>query len=472
MSICETCTSLVNDNNLKNPVVSIIMPVYNGEKVIADSIRSVQNQSFKNWELIIVNDNSIDKTIEVVKNISQQDSRIKIYNNIGKGVSCARNRGLELANGKFITFLDSDDVFFHNALKNRVEALLKNPNFKGVYCRTELVDDNLKKLDWQMGNQTEITFRNMSSNPIHLNSIMGQAQIFKSICFKIDLPNGEDWLYISDILRSGATFYRVDGCAIGYRIHSGSTVCNNYLKHENNLIHVIDSIYSERAGLTNVLPEFINGLTEPSKESVFLHRRIGLLIWLILEQRAEDMEIAINELHRYDMLSLSSNYIRNQIKFQIMRYYVYRGCELEQGIEKDSKKILNFIDKSNIYKEFPGFTKILRKIILDICEFGYKVVRYDLQGLKEGQTYLLYGTGSMSERVCKNIELVGANIKFFTDSNPEKWGGKFKGKKVIPPHEIFKVRNEFDKIVIASSFNDEIAGKLLSLGFKEKIDFL
>lgn len=107
--------------------VSILMPMYNSEKYIKESINSILNQEYKNFELIIVDDGSIDSSIEIVKEYN--DSRIKLYENIeNKGLPYTRNKLLSLATGEYIALLDSDDIALKNRIKAQVEFLEENKN--------------------------------------------------------------------------------------------------------------------------------------------------------------------------------------------------------------------------------------------------------------------------------------------------------------------------------------------------------
>ncbi|WP_430399730.1 glycosyltransferase family 2 protein [Flavobacterium sp.] len=105
-------------------LVSIITPSYNSAKYIAETIQSVQNQSYDNWEMIIIDDCSSDNSEEVIIEIQKTDSRIhffKLNQNSGSGV--ARNIGIEKAAGDFMTFIDSDDIWFTDFIKNSVETI-------------------------------------------------------------------------------------------------------------------------------------------------------------------------------------------------------------------------------------------------------------------------------------------------------------------------------------------------------------
>ena len=107
-------------------LVSIIMPTYNRAKIVARSIKSMQRQTYENWELIVVDDMSNDDTLRVIQSISERDSRVHYFKNTHrKGPSGARNTGLEKRRGKYVAFLDSDDEWCVDHLEESLEALEK-----------------------------------------------------------------------------------------------------------------------------------------------------------------------------------------------------------------------------------------------------------------------------------------------------------------------------------------------------------
>lgn len=108
-------------------LVSIIMPSYNTAKYIGESIRSVQNQTYENWELIIIDDCSTDNSEEILKKYSLEDNRIcYLKNEKNSGAAVSRNRGLRKAKGKWIAFLDSDDLWDKEKLEKQINFMLKN----------------------------------------------------------------------------------------------------------------------------------------------------------------------------------------------------------------------------------------------------------------------------------------------------------------------------------------------------------
>ncbi len=118
-------------NEIKNdqPLVSVIMPVYNGEKFVGEAIESVINQTYKNWELIIVDDGSIDNSKKVIAQYISDECIKYIRHKENKGIPAARNAGIPASKGKYIAFLDQDDIWYSSKLKKSVESMtaLNNP---------------------------------------------------------------------------------------------------------------------------------------------------------------------------------------------------------------------------------------------------------------------------------------------------------------------------------------------------------
>jgi glycosyltransferase involved in cell wall biosynthesis len=107
--------------------ITVLMPVYNGEKYIREAIDSILNQTFTDFEFLIVNDGSTDQTEQIIN--SYNDKRIKLVNKINGGVSCALNYGLKNASGKYIARFDADDICYPNRLEEQYNFMLANPDY-------------------------------------------------------------------------------------------------------------------------------------------------------------------------------------------------------------------------------------------------------------------------------------------------------------------------------------------------------
>ena len=126
-------------------LVSIIMPLYNGEKFIKITLESVLKQTYKNWELLITNDGSKDNSPKIVEEYIKNDKRIKLFNQINKGSAAARNNSLKEAKGKYIVFLDSDDIWEDNFLEEQIK-FLKEKNISLVFSSYRRINEDGKEI--------------------------------------------------------------------------------------------------------------------------------------------------------------------------------------------------------------------------------------------------------------------------------------------------------------------------------------
>ncbi len=124
--------------------VSIITPSYNSEKFISETILSVQNQTYLNWEMIIVDDGSQDKTVEIIQKFIDNDSRIYLIRlKKNSGAAKARNFGIEKVTGKYMTFLDADDIWFPDFIKSSIKAI-KETGINFVFSSYKRSNENLE----------------------------------------------------------------------------------------------------------------------------------------------------------------------------------------------------------------------------------------------------------------------------------------------------------------------------------------
>lgn len=126
---------------MQNPLVSVLMPVYNDEANIANAVESVLQQTYQNFELIVVNDGSTDKSLSILLDYQQKDQRIKIVNQKNQGLANALNNGINHCSGKYIARLDSDDVSYPHRLHEQVIFLEQNPNIGLVGGGCHIADD-------------------------------------------------------------------------------------------------------------------------------------------------------------------------------------------------------------------------------------------------------------------------------------------------------------------------------------------
>lgn len=143
-------------NNLyfKSKLVSVILPVFNGENLISGAIKSVINQAYDNLELIIIDDNSTDNTKKVATSFKDKDNRIQIISNSCQSGNPAivRNLGINAARGEFVAFIDHDDIWFKNKLARQVQAMEENPEISLIHSAFFIVQDKFPKYRFDLLN--------------------------------------------------------------------------------------------------------------------------------------------------------------------------------------------------------------------------------------------------------------------------------------------------------------------------------
>lgn len=165
----------------KNPKVSIVIPIYNAEKYIAEAIEGLLNQTFKDFELILVNDCSTDNTSEILKEYAQRDKRIKIINNEKNlRVSAAANRGIKEAKGEYIVKQDSDDWSYPDRIEKQVKYMDAHPKVVLSSGNMEICDENMK-----VKNRTHFptTHKEIMNVLLQFNPMVHSAMIYRRETF-------------------------------------------------------------------------------------------------------------------------------------------------------------------------------------------------------------------------------------------------------------------------------------------------
>lgn len=224
--------------------ISVIIPVYNGEKTIRETIHSVLNQSFTSLEIIAINDGSNDSTLEIIKSID--DSRLQVFSYPNAGLAASRNRGISHATGKFISFIDADDLWTSDKLESQLKALQEHPNAAVAYSWTDYIDTEGKFL--KSGRQITAcgdvykqlvlgNFLENGSNPL----IRSEALL---VVGKFDetLRAAEDWdMWLR--LAACYEFVAVPKAQILYRVSVGS-MSSNLKTQEAESLKVIERAFS------------------------------------------------------------------------------------------------------------------------------------------------------------------------------------------------------------------------------------
>ena len=206
-------------------LVSVIIPSYNREKLIEKSIKSVLNQSYKNIEIIVVDDNSSDNTESVVKSLQDKYEFIKyIRHETNKGGSAARNSGVKVALGELIAFLDSDDEWVGNKLEKNLEIFHKNDKVAMVYSDMYLVNADTAEEKLNKSKKYDDKYYGLLCENIigSTSLIMIKKDVFNNVGgFKEGLPSCQDWDFYLNVAKENV-IEKIDEPLLKYYIHQNS----------------------------------------------------------------------------------------------------------------------------------------------------------------------------------------------------------------------------------------------------------
>ncbi len=211
-------------------LVSIITPSYNSEKYIEETIQSVISQTYKDWEMIIVDDRSGDSTCEKVEKIAESEPRVKLFRQeTNGGAAKARNRALDESKGRFIAYLDADDIWYPEKLEKQVDFMLKNK--AGFSCASyEVIDDSGNSLNKEVHMLPKVDYVGfLTNNLLQTVGIMADTNIVdKSLLHMPDLRRRQDAATWLQVLKAGNDCFGIDEVLAKYRRAANSLSSNKF----------------------------------------------------------------------------------------------------------------------------------------------------------------------------------------------------------------------------------------------------
>jgi glycosyltransferase involved in cell wall biosynthesis len=212
------------------PVVTVLMPVYNGEKFLSEAIESILNQSFTNFEFLIINDGSTDQSEQIISRF--KDSRITyIKNDKNLGIIKTLNKGLMLSKGKYIARMDCDDISNPDRLQKQIKYLDNHPGTAVVATKIEFVNEiGAREGYWEDDILTN-TYDEIKSYLPKLNciahpSIVIRKSLAVKYLYKENQKHSEDWDLWLRLISDGHIIEKLDEILLSYRIHSNSVTSN------------------------------------------------------------------------------------------------------------------------------------------------------------------------------------------------------------------------------------------------------
>ena len=250
---------------MQEKLVSIIMPVHNSEKYIKQALESVKKQIYQNYEIIIIDDNSKDKTLEIIQKADINKEKIKIIRlKRHRGVAIARNVGIRNASGRYIAFLDSDDIWKTDKLKKQIE-FIKDKCF--IYSSYRYINNNCTKMSSKVKVLKRTDYEKALSNCriLTTTTMIDLKKIPKRYCYMPDIMI-EDYATWLKLLRKGHIADGQNEVLAYYRKSPKSRSANKF-----NTAHYRWKLYKEHEGLSGTYLSFcfygymINGILKRIK---------------------------------------------------------------------------------------------------------------------------------------------------------------------------------------------------------------
>ena len=255
--------------------ISVVIPVFNGEQTIRETIESVLEQTFSDFELIIINDGSQDTTLDIIQDF--KDPRLKVFSYQNSGLAASRNRGIAIATGEYVSFIDADDLWTPDKLKAQHQALQEDPSAAVAYSWTNCINERSQFLrrGYYLSFSGDVyryllltNFLENGSNPLI------RHQALKTVGgFDESLKSSEDWeMYLR--LAARYPFVAISSPQVLYRV-SVNSMSTHTPRMEAETIKVIDRVF-------NQAPESLQSLKRYSLSNLY-----KILIYKALEGSPE-----------------------------------------------------------------------------------------------------------------------------------------------------------------------------------------
>lgn len=221
--------------------VSVLTSVYNGEKYLKEAIESILSQTFSDFEFIIVNDNSTDSSLEIIK--SFKDDRINLVENKENlGLTKSLNKGLKLAKGDYIARMDADDISEPTRFEKQVKVLEENPEYTVVGSNMVLINENGEILEDMIYPQTpEENLGNIffANTIVHSSAMFRREFVLKLGGYNEEYKKSQDYDLWLSIIENGGQLYNIQEYLLKYRTHSDSITSKFGSEQEGTVVKIL-----------------------------------------------------------------------------------------------------------------------------------------------------------------------------------------------------------------------------------------
>ncbi len=310
-------------HSCEKDLVTIVLPIYNGDKLMSQTIDSILNQTYKKFELIIVNDGSTDKTLKIAEEYAKKDSRIKVINQENQKLPQSIANGFKVANGEYSMWVGADDILHNNCIESMLNDLKSDEKVDFVYPNVRLIDENNKIITsnkWYASNKEHPEYVMLPKNMLEFcevkNNYIAPICMYKSIVVKtlsdfsknrFTVEDYDYWMRVNDLFMIRHTTFEEP--IFDYRRHSGSLTSHaNQLNISHN---------------TDLLMQF-----EDFRQDYYLMP----LIWVIDDK--ENHKELVDEIIKRNHMIIDSNQANNCVLNDIYSNLVYVCFENDDKLKK------------------------------------------------------------------------------------------------------------------------------------------
>ena len=305
----------------KTPDISLIMSVYNGEDYLAEAIESVVNQTFTNWELVVINDCSTDSTAEILNKYALSDNRIKVHTNeVNLRLPSSLNKALTLVEGKYVARMDADDICLPDRLEKQYDFMEKNPDVALSSCRFITLKNNVYSSGGCGGKCDSESVKTLLlvTNPILHPGIIAKADVIKELKYDKEFTCTEDMELWTRFIMNGHKAKILPEYLMIYRLHDKQITQTTLEKQYKEIIRVQKNYYGKLLECMNEEQEefYIHGIYFKEKADCKNFRKFYKWIKSVNNKT----HAFTKESLKYAMFEILAEYKRKGIgKFELIR---------------------------------------------------------------------------------------------------------------------------------------------------------
>ncbi len=353
-----------------NPDISVIMSVYNGESFLEETLESVINQTFKNWELIVINDCSKDSTAEILEKFSKKDERIKVYTNeVNLKLPASLNKAISLSKGKYVARMDADDICLPERFEKQFNFMEENSDVQLSSCKFLTVKNGVYAPGGTGGrcDCDAINAMLLMSNPILHPGVIAKAEVMKQFNYDTTLTCTEDLELWTRLATNNKKIQILPEYLLIYRLHDKQITSTTLERQHTEVLKIQETHYASRLSKMNeeMANFYISGIYFREKADV--NKYLEYAKWIKRETAGSFDKNAIN----YALLEILAEYKRCGIsKKDVLRAMLsFNPIFLIKEITRRKKSAQKEIAKCRVVaetlglkqtagtKEFPIFEK-------------------------------------------------------------------------------------------------------------------